>query len=83
MDDLTVRKIVAMIDSRRIRLDAEWRELQRGSMESAENLAVGQALADLKWAILDVVQAGGALDDAEELLMSLPPETAMHDQARI
>jgi len=70
MDDLTVRTIVAMIDSRRVRLDAEWRQLERGTAESAENLAAGSALADLKWAILDVQSGKVQLDDAEELMIA-------------
>ena len=83
MDDLTVRMIVAMIDSRRIRLDKEWRELHRGSVESSENLAVGEALADLKWAILDLNHSGSALTDDEELLMALPADTPLSHLPRI
>ena len=79
MDDLTVRMIVAMIDSRRIKLDKEWRELHRGSIESSENLAVGTALADLKWAILDVHNDGGQLDEEVELLVVPLRETAHSD----
>ena len=79
MDDLTVRMIVAMIDSRRIKLDKEWRELHRGSIESSENLAVGGALADLKWAILDLHQSGGELDEEVELLLVPLRETALRD----
>jgi hypothetical protein len=70
MDAETVSKIVAMIDSRRIKLDAQWRELERGTVESGECLAVGSALADLKWAILDVHKHGGQLSDEDELVQS-------------
>jgi hypothetical protein len=70
MDAETVSKIVAMIDSRRLKLDAQWREMERGSHESGECLAVGSALADLKWAILDVYEAGGQLTDEDELVQA-------------
>jgi hypothetical protein len=52
----TVDVIVLMIDSRRARLDAQWLKLERGSAESAENLAAESALADLKWAVLDELE---------------------------
>jgi hypothetical protein len=68
MDAATVNKIVAMIDSRRLKLDAQWREMERGTRESGECLAVGSALADLKWAIVDVWEAGGKLSDEDELV---------------
>jgi hypothetical protein len=70
MDAETVNKIVAMIDSRRIKLDADWAEMERGSHESGECLAIGSALADLKWAILDVYEHGGQLTDADDLIRS-------------
>jgi len=68
MDADTVKKIIAMIDSRRLKLDAQWHKLERGTMESAECLAIGSALADLKWAIVDVWEAGGRLTDEDELV---------------
>ena len=70
MDAETVNKIVAMIDSRRLKLDAEWREMERGTRESGECLAVGSALADLKWAIIDVWEAGGRLTEEDELVQA-------------
>jgi hypothetical protein len=73
MDADTVNKIIAMIDSRRLKLDASWREMERGSYESAECLAVGSALADLKWAIVDVWESGGRLPDEDELVQAPAP----------
>ena len=50
----TARRIVAMIDEQRERLSAQWASLERGSRESAENLAADDALMDLRWNILAV-----------------------------
>jgi len=53
MDDNTVNRIIAMIDSRRETLRREWDAMERGTRESGENLAAGEALGNLKWAIVD------------------------------
>lgn len=68
MDDDTVRTIIAMIDSRRLKNDQAWRDMERGTRESGENLAVSGALADLKWAIVDVWRGDAIPDDVELLI---------------
>jgi hypothetical protein len=55
MNAATVDRILQMIEERRDRLTSQWQALERGSRESAENLAADDALADLKWAIKDTM----------------------------
>jgi hypothetical protein len=72
MDDETVRTIIAMIDSRRVKLDTRWAALERGTVESGEVLSRTDELAELKWAILDVHRGYELPDEIEPMIAPVP-----------